>query len=79
MAQDSICCYVGCSNAHVYVYNLRSRHLLQILTHHNSPVNDLYVSTDDCFLFSAAEVCSLCFCTLDIGNKLIDFRMQYMS
>jgi WD40 repeat protein len=55
MSQDSICCYVGCHNAHIYVYNLRSRLLLRTLTHHDSAVTDLYVSTDDCFLFSAAE------------------------
>jgi WD40 repeat protein len=58
MSHDSICCYVGCSNSHVYVYNLRSRLLLRTLTHHDSSVNDLYLSMDDCFLFSAAEVCS---------------------
>ncbi len=58
MSHDSICCYVGCKNAHVYVYNLRSRALLRTLTHHDSAVTDLYVSADDCFLFSASEVCS---------------------
>lgn len=56
MSHDSICCYVGCTNACIYVYNLRSRILLRTLTHHDTTVNDLYVSTDDCFLFSAAEV-----------------------
>ena len=65
MAHDSICCYVGCSNAHIYVYNLRSRLLLRTLTHHDSVINDLYVSTDDCFLFTAAEVC------LSITNSFI--------
>jgi WD40 repeat protein len=56
MSHDSMCCYVGCNNSYIYVYNLRSRILLRTLTHHNSAVNDLYVSADDCFLFSAAEV-----------------------
>ena len=56
MSNDSISCYVGCSNSQVFVYNLRSRVLLRTLTHHDSPVTDLNVSADDCFLFSAAEV-----------------------
>src|SRR5690242_2018560 len=43
MSHDSICCYVGYNNAHIYVYNLRSRLLLRTLTHHDSSVNDLYV------------------------------------
>jgi WD40 repeat protein len=56
ISNDSICCYVGCSNGRIYVYNFRSRVLLRILTHHESTVNDLYISADDCFLFSAGEV-----------------------
>jgi hypothetical protein len=55
MSNDSICCYVGCRNSHIYVYNLRSRILLRTLKHHDSIVNDLYISADDYFLFSAAE------------------------
>jgi len=61
MSHDSICCYVGCNNSYIYVYNLRSRRLLRTLTYHDSTVNDLYVSTDDCFLFSASEVWNLSF------------------
>lgn len=56
VANDSICCYVGCSNGHIYVYNLRSRVLLRTLKHHESAVHDLYMSSDDYFLYSASEV-----------------------
>jgi WD40 repeat protein len=56
MSNDSICCYVGCINTLIYVYNLRSRVLLRTLVHHDSVINDLYISADDYFLFSAAEV-----------------------
>lgn len=72
-----MCCYVGCSNSHIYVYNLRSRLLLRVLTHATSSVNDLYMSPDDYFLFSASEVCLREF-SVSKNCIFIYLRMQYM-
>ena len=52
---DSNYLYVGCTDGHVYVYDIKSRALLATLIEQESAINDLKVSADNSYLFSSAE------------------------
>ena len=56
ISQDSHHVAVSASDKNVYIYNLRTRELLETFTGHANVVTSLKISSDEHFLFSAAKV-----------------------
>lgn len=48
--------YVACSDAKLYLYDVKSRELIAILIEQESSINDLRISSDNSFLFSSSGV-----------------------
>ena len=48
--------FVGCSNSKLYLYDIKSKELIAVFTEQDSSINDLKVSNDGSFLFSASGV-----------------------
>ena len=57
LSSDCVHVVVGCTDGNVYVYNLRSRELLETLSDQSKgPVNSIVISVDQHFLFSGGKV-----------------------
>ena len=57
LSSDCVHVVVGCTDGNVYVYDLRSRELLETLSDQSKgPVNSIVISVDQHFLFSAGKV-----------------------
>ncbi len=48
--------FVGCSDSKLYLYDIKSRELIAVFMEQESSINDLKISSDGSFLFSASGV-----------------------
>lgn len=81
-SNDCLTLFVACADSKLYLYDIRSRELIAVFMEQDSSINDLKISSDGGFLFSASGVYFHLTYKMNIIiaklNHVFCFRILYM-